>query len=123
MIRVIREDGIEILLNTNVIETVEDNKDRKAVIKLGTGETITARTPAYDIIGKIKAYYKGIKDERTEYEKAHEKALKEKEKELAKAEKKKAGLAEVEEALQTPIDSSEGNMNEGKGFSTTPGKE
>ena len=123
MIRVIREDGIEILLNTNVIEAVEDNKDRKAVIKLGTGETIIARTPAYDIIGKIKAYYQGIKDERAEYEKAHEKALKEKEKELAKAEKKKAGLAEAEEGPHPPIDSSEGNVDEGKGFSTTPGKE
>lgn len=88
MIRVIRDDGVEILLNSDLVQLVEDDKDRNAIITLATGEIIKAKSPAYDIVGKIKAYLQGIKQERKEYDKAVEKALKEKEKGQAKAEKK-----------------------------------
>lgn len=88
MIRVIRDDGVEILLNSDLVQSVEDDKDRNAVITLATGEIIKAKSPAYDIIGKIKAHLQGIKQERKEYDKAVEKALKEKEKKQAKTEKK-----------------------------------
>ncbi|NIM10519.1 MAG: hypothetical protein GTO45_00875 [Candidatus Aminicenantes bacterium] len=88
MIRVIRDDGVEILLNSDLVQTVEDDKERNAIITLATGEIIKAKSPAYDIVGKIKAYLQGIKQERKEYEKAVEKALKEKEKQQAKAAKK-----------------------------------
>jgi uncharacterized protein YlzI (FlbEa/FlbD family) len=88
MIRVIRDDGIEILLNAALVQCVEDDKDRNAIITLATGEIIKAKSPAYDIVGKIKAFYQGINQERMEYDKAVEKGLKEKEKGKPKAEKK-----------------------------------
>jgi uncharacterized protein YlzI (FlbEa/FlbD family) len=89
MIRVIREDGVEILLNASVIEKVEDDKDRNAVITLGTGEIVKAKSPAYDIVGKMKAYWQGLGQERREYDKAVEKAVREKDKEdTPKAERK-----------------------------------
>lgn len=88
MIRVIRDDGVEILLNSDLVQCVEDDKERNAIITLATGEIIKAKSPAYDIVGKIKAYLQGVKQERKEYDKAVEKALKEKEKGKAKAEKK-----------------------------------
>ena len=88
MIRVIRDDGVEILLNSDLVQSVEDDKDRNAIITLATGEIIKAKSPAYDIVGKIKAYLQGVKQERKEYDKAAEKALKEKEKKQVKVEKK-----------------------------------
>jgi uncharacterized protein YlzI (FlbEa/FlbD family) len=88
MIRVIRDDGVEILLNSDLVQSVKDDKDRNAIITLATGEIIKAKSPAYDIVGKIKAYLQGVKQERKEYEKAVEKALKEKEKQQVKPEKK-----------------------------------
>lgn len=80
MIRVIRDDGVEILLNSDLVQLVEDDEERNAIITLSTGEIIKAKSPAYDIVGKIKAHVQGIKQERKEYDKAVEKALKEKEK-------------------------------------------
>ncbi|GEM_PF-1711419 len=77
MIRVIRDDGIEILLNTKLIEKVEEDEKFKAVITLSTGEKIKVKTPVYDVIQKAKAYHYGISEERSEYDKTLEKSIKE----------------------------------------------
>ena len=68
MIRLIREDGIEILLNTNVIQKVEADEERRAVITLVTGEVVKVKNPVYDVTQKSKAYLRGLKDERRGYE-------------------------------------------------------
>jgi uncharacterized protein YlzI (FlbEa/FlbD family) len=97
MIRVIRTDGVEILLNTDVIKTVEGSKDIPTVITLNSGEKITVKTPAYDVGQKIKAYTAGIRQERREMEKADKDKEKAKEKAKAK-ENEPEGAAEGEGA-------------------------
>jgi uncharacterized protein YlzI (FlbEa/FlbD family) len=87
MIRVIREDGIEILLNTNSVQKVRSGGFRRSVITLSNGESFAVKTTAFDVLEKIKAYQTGIREERREYEKALEKAEKEREKVASKEEK------------------------------------
>lgn len=81
MIRLLREDGIEILLNTNVIQKVEADEERRAVITLVNGEIVKVKNPVYDVTQKSKAYLKGLKDERREYEKKPAEVTTEKKKE------------------------------------------
>lgn len=69
MIRLIREDGVEILLNTTVIQKVEMGEERRAVITLTDGEILKVKNPVYDVTQKSKAFLKGIKEERRAYEK------------------------------------------------------
>jgi uncharacterized protein YlzI (FlbEa/FlbD family) len=69
MIRLIREDGVEILLNTTVIQKVEMDENRRAVITLTDGEILKVKNPVYDVTQKSKAFLKGIKEERRAYEK------------------------------------------------------
>ena len=69
MIRLIREDGVEILLNTTVIQKVEMSEERQAVITLTDGEILKVKNPVYDVTQKAKAFLKGIKEERRAYEK------------------------------------------------------
>lgn len=69
MIRLIREDGVEILLNTTVIQKVEMDEERRAVITLTDGEILKVKNPVYDVTQKSKAFLKGIKEERRAYEK------------------------------------------------------
>ena len=69
MIRLIREDGVEILLNTTVIQKVEMSEERRAVITLTDGEILKVKNPVYDVTQKSKAFLKGIKEERRAYEK------------------------------------------------------
>ncbi|MGD2090515.1 MAG: flagellar FlbD family protein [Candidatus Aminicenantes bacterium] len=69
MIRLIREDGVEILLNTTVIQKVEMGEERRAVITLSDGEILKVKNPVYDVTQKSKAFLKGIKEERRAYEK------------------------------------------------------
>lgn len=80
MIRVIREDGIEILLNANLIQRIEEDTRRKAIIYLESGESVKIKTNVGDVIQKIKAFRQGLGEERREYDKAIEKELKEREK-------------------------------------------
>ena len=82
------ESGKLIYVRTDEPQYYSMSHSRNIGFKVATGEIIKAKSPAYDIVGKIKAYVQGIKQERKEYEKAAEKALKEKEKKQAKAEKK-----------------------------------
>jgi uncharacterized protein YlzI (FlbEa/FlbD family) len=69
MIRLIREDGVEILLNTTVIKKVEMSEERQAVITLTDGEILKVKNPVYDVTQKSRAFLKGIKEERRAYEK------------------------------------------------------
>jgi uncharacterized protein YlzI (FlbEa/FlbD family) len=85
MIRVIRADGIEILLNTEFIQGVEGSKETPTIITLTTGEKIQVKTPAYDVVHKIKAFISGISQERRE---ASGKPEKDKEKEKEKENQK-----------------------------------
>ncbi len=69
MIRLHREDGVEILLNTTAIQKVEMSEERRAVITLTDGEILKVKNPVYDVTQKAKAFLKGIKEERRAYEK------------------------------------------------------
>lgn len=69
MIRLHREDGVEILLNTTAIQKVEMSEERQAVITLTDGEILKVKNPVYDVTQKAKAFLKGIKEERRAYEK------------------------------------------------------
>lgn len=53
MIRLIRLDGVEFLLNTELIKTIE--RDKNTVITLKTGEKISVKNTESDVIQKIKA--------------------------------------------------------------------
>lgn len=103
MIRVIREDGVEILLNSDLIQRVEENRARKAIVFMSTGDQIKLKTPVADVIQKTKAYQQGIKQERRDYEKNLEKLEKEKieqekEKEKLELEKQEKALAKLKAA-------------------------
>jgi uncharacterized protein YlzI (FlbEa/FlbD family) len=87
MIRLIRDDGIEILLNTDHIQQVELGEDRGALITLSSGEKLKVKNPVYDITQKTKAYQRGIKEERMEYEKKLPETSVEKEKPTEKERK------------------------------------
>ncbi|UCH92973.1 MAG: flagellar FlbD family protein [Candidatus Aminicenantes bacterium] len=88
MIRLIREDGIEILLNTAYIQQVGSDENRRAVITLTNGEVLKVKNPAYDVTQKTKAYLKGLKEERKEYERKRSEELNKKEKEDKKKKEK-----------------------------------
>lgn len=66
MIRVIRTDGLEILLNADLIKTIERNAH--TTITLTTGEKIAVKNEMDDVIIKIRAARIGIDEEN----KAHE---------------------------------------------------
>ena len=91
MIRLIREDGVEILLNTTFIQKVGMDEERRAVITLTNGEVVKVKNPVYDVTQKTKAFLKGIKEERRTYEKKlpEAAAVKEKPQKKEKSEKKK----------------------------------
>jgi uncharacterized protein YlzI (FlbEa/FlbD family) len=63
MIRVIRTDGVEILLNSDLIKTIEGDKDKTTIITLTNDEKISVKTPAYDVSQKVKAFITGISEE------------------------------------------------------------
>jgi len=67
MIKLIREDGIEFLLNSNLIEKIENGV--YTVITLTGGEELRVKNSQYDIIEKIKAYMTGIREDRDNFKK------------------------------------------------------
>jgi uncharacterized protein YlzI (FlbEa/FlbD family) len=89
MIRLCRVDGVEILLNTTLIQKVEMDEERRAVITLTDGEVVKVKNPVYDVTQKAKAFLKGIKEERRAYEKKLPEAAAAKEKEKSQKSKKK----------------------------------
>lgn len=68
MIRLIRTDGQEILLNTDWIKSIE--KKPRTTITLTTGEKIMVKNEVDDVITKLRAARSGEEQERKEYEEA-----------------------------------------------------
>ncbi len=66
MIRLIRTDGTEILLNVDLIQTVESAGD--TVITLTGGEKIAVKNSVADVITKANAFHSGLADETRIYE-------------------------------------------------------
>ena len=87
MIRVIRKDSMEILLNTEMIESVE--KTPEPVVTLTTGERLKLKSSIGDVMQKIDANRLGVRDEdRKEHKKKVEKKF---EKKVEKKFEKKFG--------------------------------
>ena len=68
MIRLIRTDRQEILLNADWIKSIENNSP--TTITLTTGEKITVKNEIDDVITKLRAARSGLEQERKEYEEA-----------------------------------------------------
>jgi len=73
MIRLIRKDGVEMLLNTEAIQSMESSdgtvSNCRTVITLVNGEKLEVKNHIGDLTTKSKAYVKGINQERKEFEK------------------------------------------------------
>ena len=61
MIRLFRHDGLEFLLNVDLISQVESTPD--TIITLLSGEKIKVKNNIADVVTKIKASRLGIKEE------------------------------------------------------------
>ena len=64
MIRLIKSDGVEFLLNIDLIQTIEEGKD--TVITLTTGEKLAVKNSERDIMQKIRAHRQGVAEEKSE---------------------------------------------------------
>ena len=64
MIRLFRHDGLELMLNVDLIKEIRDEVN--PVITLTNGEEITVKNTLTDVLTKIRACRKGIEDENTE---------------------------------------------------------
>lgn len=62
MIRVIRVDGQEILLNANLVQNLTPVENDSTVVRLVTGEDVHVKNQYKDIIQKIQAYRTGLYD-------------------------------------------------------------
>lgn len=67
MIRLIRHDGMEILLNTELIMSVGGT--HKTEITLTNGETVVVKNARGDVLEKMRAYRIGKRLDRKNYEK------------------------------------------------------
>jgi len=67
MIKLIREDGVEFLLNSDLVEKIENGI--YTIITLEGGEELRVKNSKYDIIEKIKSYMTGIKEDRDDFKK------------------------------------------------------
>ncbi len=74
MIRVIRSDGQEILLNVNLIQNLVPVPKNGTVVKLATGEDVSIKNQYKDIVQKMQAYRTGLSDARRQEEKEKKKA-------------------------------------------------
>jgi len=66
MIRLFRQDGLEFMLNIDLIKDIAD--DPATVITLISGEKIQVKNTMTDVLTKIRAYRQGIADENREDE-------------------------------------------------------
>ena len=64
MIRLIRDDGVEMLVNTEFIVDVQQFTPHQTVISLTNGEKITVKTSRWDVMEKMRAYRMGLNSER-----------------------------------------------------------
>lgn len=62
MIRVIRVDSQEILLNANLVQNLTPVENDGTVVRLKTGEDVHVKNQYKDIIQKIQAYRTGLYD-------------------------------------------------------------
>ncbi len=69
MIRLIRDDGMEILLNDDRIRSV-DTVGERTVILLSGGEVLTVKNSAVDVVTKMRAARQGLEEERRAYDEA-----------------------------------------------------
>ena len=60
MIRLLRADGMEILLNVDLIKTISEGMETK--ITLTTGEDVMVKNSHNDIVQKIAAFRSGISE-------------------------------------------------------------
>lgn len=81
MIRVIRADGQEILLNVNMIQNLTPIEKNGTIVTLATGEDVPVKNQYKDIIQKMQAYRTGLSDARRQEDKEKKAAEKKKEKE------------------------------------------
>ncbi|MCP5046601.1 MAG: flagellar FlbD family protein [bacterium] len=115
MIRLLRTDGIEILLNTETIKNIQGRKDKPTTITFTNDDTVDVKNQVFDITQKIKAYVSGITQERKDFDKA----VKEKEKEKSKTKPKEKEEFEkvAEEQVEAanglkPAEANQGNVAE-----------
>jgi uncharacterized protein YlzI (FlbEa/FlbD family) len=84
MIRLIRTDGQEILLNANLVQNVNEIQRGNTIITIVGGEEVTVKNTALDITQKMSAYRVGLAEA-----KKQEGKEKDKEKRKTHHEKKK----------------------------------
>jgi uncharacterized protein YlzI (FlbEa/FlbD family) len=66
MIRLFRHDGLELMLNVDLIKDIQAGVN--TVITLTTGEQIKVKNSLTDVLTKMRAYRKGIEDENHEFD-------------------------------------------------------
>lgn len=66
MIRLFRHDGLELMLNVDLIKDIQVGAN--TVITLTNGEEITVKNTLTDVLTKIRAGRKGIEDENREFD-------------------------------------------------------
>jgi uncharacterized protein YlzI (FlbEa/FlbD family) len=68
MIRVFRHDGLELMLNVDMIKNIQTGPP--TVITLLGGEELKVKNSLTDVLEKIRAYRQGSEDENREYDPA-----------------------------------------------------
>ncbi len=68
MIRLFRHDGLELMVNVDMIKEISPGPPM--VITLLNGERIQVKNTLTDVLNKIRAYRMGIADENLEFEPA-----------------------------------------------------
>jgi uncharacterized protein YlzI (FlbEa/FlbD family) len=66
MIRIFRHDGLELMLNVDLIKDIQAGVS--TVITLTNGEQIKVKNSLTDVLTKIRACRKGIEDENREFD-------------------------------------------------------
>lgn len=68
MIRLFRTDGLELMLNVDMIKDI--NPGPVTIITLLSGEELPVKNSLIDVLNKIRAYRQGIENENREYDPA-----------------------------------------------------
>lgn len=63
MIRLIRIDGTEVLLNTELVHSFSEHPDTGTLIRFRDGEEIHVKNSLSDITTKIRAWTQGLRNE------------------------------------------------------------
>jgi uncharacterized protein YlzI (FlbEa/FlbD family) len=66
MIRLFRLDGLELMLNVDVIKDIKPG--HPTVLTLLNGEKIEVKNSLTDVLTKIRAHRKGVEDESREFD-------------------------------------------------------